>query len=604
MNVRITGIKIKNITSYIEEQSIDLSKFKNVNFVVLNGRVNDNNTNGSGKSSIILSIMTSLGLLSNYKSLKSIHSSEDSKIELEISDDKHLIKIKRVFNKTKSSLDVFSNNEEDLLFLRIKDNEQFIKDKLLIDENFTLTHIFTPSNESIYDLSSSQLFELLERLFKIDEMDKINTYTKNRLKDLKNKIELISNKITMNKSLIDDFKKQIDEFKQKKQLNNIDKKLQDLNVKINNIVSLIKESITSLKYVNFVNVKMEDLLNNPEMIVNLLSEIKNILNTLDKEISSIQKEINNLSSDEKHYKQLISEYSKLKSLNVCPMCKQLITNETKINYDNFIVEYTNNLNDIKSKSITLNNKINDLKNDYKTLLNLQNNFNSLLLTLGEIQNLVNSKEQTDSLINSEINKYEKKILELEKENEQLNKNILEIQNEINILEFLYNVTKQKSEVRQKYLFNFFSQLKYVSTEFSNMIFDSGEMFDVEFDIEKNQIIFGIRRGEVLIPYKFLSNGEKKKTSIVLIFTILKIMNITNSESLLRVLIFDDFFNGLDNNNIYKILNLMNEFSNKYNYQIIISNNNIDIIDFPCVVVDIVKINNTSYIESVTYKEFV
>lgn len=602
--MRITSIKIKNITSYAEEQLIDLSKFKNINFIVLNGRVNDNNTNGSGKSSIILSIMTSLGLLSNYKSLKSIDSSEDSVIELELSDNNHLINIKRVFNKTKSTLNVYSNNEEDLLFLRIKDNEQFIKDKLLIDNNFTLTHIFTPSNESIYDLSSSQLFELLEKLFKIDEMDKINTYTKNKLKDLKNQLELISNKISMNINLINDFKKQIDEFKQKKQLNNIDKKLQDLNMKINNIVSLINENILSLKYVNFVNMKIDELLNNSDIIPNLLYEIKNILNTLDKEISFIQKEINSLSSDEKHYKQLISEYSKLKSLNVCPVCKQSITNETKINYDKFIFEYTNNLNDTKSKLITLNNKINNLKNDYKMLLNLQNNFNSLLLILGEIQNVINSKEQTDSIINNEINKYEKKILELEKENEQLNKNIFEIQNEINILEFLYNITKQKSEIRQKYLFNFFSQLKYISSEFSNMVFDSNEMFDVEFDIEKNQIVFGIKRGDVLIPYKFLSNGEKKKTSIVLIFTILKIMNITNSESLLRTLIFDDFFNGLDNNNIYKIINLMNDFANKYNYQIIISNNNVDIIDFPCVVVNIVKINNVSYIESVKYREFV
>jgi hypothetical protein len=49
---------------------------------------------------------------------------------------------------------------------------------------------------------------------------------------------------------------------------------------------------------------------------------------------------------------------------------------------------------------------------------------------------------------------------------------------------------------------------------------------------------------------------------------------------------------------------MYEFSNKYDYQIIISNNNIEKIDFPCVVVDIVKDESgTSYIESIRDSEF-
>jgi DNA repair exonuclease SbcCD ATPase subunit len=215
-----------------------------------------------------------------------------------------------------------------------------------------------------------------------------------------------------------------------------------------------------------------------------------------------------------------------------------------------------------------------------------------------------NKMETQKLIDSEIKKYEEKLKEVTNENEQLKKEIISLSDTLNILNFLYNITKKKSEIRQKYIYSFIEQLKFSSSEFQSIL-NENESFDIELDeTRSNQIIFGIRRSNVLIPFKLLSNGERKKTSIILIFTILKILNLTNNESKLKLLVFDDFFNGLDNNNIYKILNTMYEFSNKYDYQIIISNNNIEKIDFPCVVVDIVKDESgISYIESIRDSEF-
>lgn len=607
MGIKINKLRIKNITSYVGDNEIDLSNMKYKNFVILNGRIIDDvNTNGSGKSSIIYSILTSLGLLPNFKSIKSLNSDDDSEIKLELinEDNNHKITVHRIFNSgRKSTLNINSTNPDDLMFLRVKDNQDFLKNKLNIDTNFLLTHIFTPSNESIYDLSSTQLFDLLEKLFKINEMDNLNTYLKNKIKNIKNEITIKENKIKSNDDLINTFlKKNIEEFKQKKENINITHSLDDSKNKIRNKINEIQSYLNNLKKVS-LNLNLEEILNN-SLYDKLIETLKIVSKEVDSHINKIQKEINNLSSNEKHYKNIIKEYSNLKTLNKCPVCKQTITNETKLNYEKFIIEYTDKLNDIVKQRQSLNNEIEQYKQDYKILLKLQSEFNVLTSLINELTNIIKNKMETQKLIDSEIKKYEEKLKEVTNENEQLKKEIISLSDTLNILNFLYNITKKKSEIRQKYIYSFIEQLKFSSSEFQSIL-NENESFDIELDeTRSNQIIFGIRRGNVLIPFKLLSNGERKKTSIILIFTILKILNLTNNESKLKLLVFDDFFNGLDNNNIYKILNTMYEFSNKYDYQIIISNNNIEKIDFPCVVVDIVKDESgISYIESIRDSEF-
>jgi DNA repair exonuclease SbcCD ATPase subunit len=607
MGIKINKLRIKNITSYVGDNEIDLSNMKYKNFVILNGRIIDDvNTNGSGKSSIVYSILASLGLLPNFKSIKSLNSDDDSEIKLELinEDNNHKITVHRIFNSgRKSELNINSTNPDDLMFLRVKDNQDFLKNKLNIDTNFLLTHIFTPSNESIYDLSSTQLFDLLEKLFKIDEMDNLNTYLKNKIKDIKNEITIKENKIKSNDDLINTFlKKNIEEFKQKKENINITHPLDDSKNKIRNKINEIQSYLNNLKKVS-LNLNLEEILNN-SLYDKLIETLKIVSKEVDSHINKIQKEINNLSSNEKHYKNIIKEYSNLKTLNKCPVCKQTITNETKLNYEKFIIEYTDKLNDIVKQRQSLNNEIEQYKQDYKILLKLQSEFNVLTSLLNELTNVMKNKMETQKLIDSEIKKYEEKLKEVTNENEQLKKEIISLSDTLNILNFLYNITKKKSEIRQKYIYSFIEQLKFSSSEFQSIL-NENESFDIELDeTRSNQIIFGIRRSNVLIPFKLLSNGERKKTSIILIFTILKILNLTNNESKLKLLVFDDFFNGLDNNNIYKILNTMYEFSNKYDYQIIISNNNIEKIDFPCVVVDIVKDESgISYIESIRDSEF-
>jgi len=603
--MKLNKLKIKNITSYVGSNVIDLSNMKYKNFVILNGRiVNDVNTNGSGKSSIIYSILVSLGLLSNFKSLQSLTTDEDSEIELELKDDNsYQITIQRIFGKKKSILKIDSNNENDLLFLKIKDNTEFLQNKLNIDNNFLLTHVFTPSNESIYDLSSSQLFDLLERLFKIDEMDNLNNYLKDKIKSIKNEITLKENKISTNENLINTFlKKNIEEYRQK--LNNIDinQSIESTKQKIQSKINEIQEYISNLKKVK-LNFTIDEVLNNHSIIPDLIKTLKELTKEIETQSNTIQKEINNLTSNEKHYKNIIKEYSNLKSLNVCPVCKQTITNETKLNYENFIVEHTNKLNNIVKQRQSLNKEYEKYIEDYKILLKLQSEFNVLQSLISELSNVIKNKVETQQIIEFEIKKNEEKINEVTLENDKLKKDIITLNENLDIMEFLFDITKKKSEIRQKYIFNFIEQLKFASSEFQSIL-NENEIFDIQLD-SGNQILFGIKRNDILIPFKLLSNGERKKTSIILIFTILKILNLTNNESKLKLLIFDDFFNGLDNNNIYKILNLMYEFSVKYDYQILISNNNIEKVDFPCVVVDIIKDENgISYIESINDSEFI
>lgn len=54
------------------------------------------------------------------------------------------------------------------------------------------------------------------------------------------------------------------------------------------------------------------------------------------------------------------------------------------------------------------------------------------------------------------------------------------------------------------------------------------------------------------PYQILSTGERRKVGLVLIFTLNDILKVVN-DSNLKIMIFDDYMTGLDEESINQVL---------------------------------------------------
>jgi DNA repair exonuclease SbcCD ATPase subunit len=224
----------------------------------------------------------------------------------------------------------------------------------------------------------------------------------------------------------------------------------------------------------------------------------------------------------------------------------------------------------------------------KTKLNKIQEFKQLYNRARDIWKIVNEQiEQNDN----QVKQIEENIKQIEQQITEKHKLVEELEVKLKHVNLIVELLNVKSPVRKNFLSQYISKMNSIAKSYSSYVLNGNEEFEIVYDDES--ISFGIIRDNVFIPYQLLSNGERKKVSIIFILTILTILNIFKTAPELKLLIFDDFFNGIDNSNVLKILQLLYDFAKQYDYQIIISNNNIQEIPFEYVNVQIKKDYDTN-----------
>lgn len=359
-----------------------------------------------------------------------------------------------------------------------------------------------------------------------------------------------------------------------------------------------------------------------ELSVWLQTELNKLTDT---DIQKLEFEINSLYAK-------INEYTELSELDVCPLCKREIGStdiEMYINEINKLkscIEEKKQVKDklvaeLNSKKLELNNvytqkiecinkEITDNQNVLKSYTNEINKLQYVIkdietkymteykLKLNDMLNEIKSKEQlvvykSNELnsVNTQISKYEQDLRNVVNSINNLTDNdkLVSLSDLLNnkktersTLKYNYDIVELWSKIfspKSKYRTSIIKQyLDVLSTRvdlYANKLFEEDIKFEFVLDENKGIITEYIYRDGYINEFHMLSQGEKKKIEISVLLAFYEIIANSNINNL-QVLLLDEVLDGLDNDSISAMLELIKQFADTYNVQVLfISNIDID-----------------------------
>lgn len=355
-----------------------------------------------------------------------------------------------------------------------------------------------------------------------------------------------------------------------------------------------------------------------ELSVWLQTELNKLTDT---DIQKLEFEINSLYAK-------INEYSELSELDVCPLCKREIGStdiEMYINEINKLkscIEEKKQVKDklvaeLNSKKLELNNvytqkierinkEITDNQNVLKSYTNEINKLQYVIkdietkymteykLKLNDMLNEIKSKEQLVvyknnelNSVNTQISKYEQDLRNVVNSINNLTDNdkLVSLSDLLNnkktersTLKYNYDIVELWSKIfspKSKYRTSIIKQyLDVLSTRvdlYANKLFEEDIKFEFVLDENKGIITEYIYRDGYINEFHMLSQGEKKKIEISVLLAFYEIIANSNINNL-QILLLDEVLDGLDNDSITAMLELIKQFADTYNVQVLFISN--------------------------------
>jgi len=127
---------------------------------------------------------------------------------------------------------------------------------------------------------------------------------------------------------------------------------------------------------------------------------------------------------------------------------------------------------------------------------------------------------------------------------------------LNVYIYLQQIFSSKSQIRKNLLHKILDvSLRHYLNYYSTFLFNEDERMDFIFD--NNHLIFGLsNKNSLFKEYSILSTGERKKLEIILILGLNSLINNINRPKL-NLFIFDEFFDGLDEESVNGLMDLLN-----------------------------------------------
>lgn len=444
-----------HVNSYID--------FTNLSTLAILGEHENNSdkSNGSGKSTILDSILFSLTGKGKFNKMEDVIRDNNgkyfgnTKVELELKNEKNIYKIVREIkiskkNKIEGNVDYYIND----VIKSSNTNAQIEIDKLIVSGKIFSasfffpeggTDIFTSAKPSDRRNYINNIFEekLKEYLSYIDfSKEKEKEYLKetNNLEikiDNLNEELLIYKEKKFNEFDLENAIKEKDEIKKEQNKikeiygdskSNFIKKEKELKKQIEFLNKVVNEFNNDIKDIDIEI--LETQFNNLKFYPNIIKEKESELILKEK----LQKEIKELELKRSPLQKDLKNLESIKT-PLCPMCKQVINIE---NSRKLIIDYENKINiltvEIEEKYRVLkekNNFINELMEKEK-----EHNCGLKQKEILELKIENKNKELKDLTFNKE--KDEKTLLELQKELNKLPKWDKEIEDKISELNYKYN----------------------------------------------------------------------------------------------------------------------------------------------------------------------
>lgn len=586
INLKFKSLEVEGFQS-IGKASID---FDNLGTCLIIGKNNSDSkvrSNGSGKSSLIISLIWCLfGSTPNGIKSEVVNTFYNKGcsvfIDFYVDDVNYKIRRSIKHKEYKTGL-IILKNDEDISAKNKKDSNEIIKEILNIDQDLFLQLIFLSQGFSnrfaIYTPKVRK--ELLESLYNInDDLNKFCEKIKIKESENKNKyLEINNNKVRL-------------ESNEQNINNNI--------IQFNNNINELKSKINELNNTN-TNITQDELntyLNDIEELRKQYEDVTSKKTNLQLKINNLKNDISNLKSKNYISSSKINELKSNQKSNVCPTCGQIITNasehnhnidkqikmiEIDINETNDMIINLNSKLDIMDKKLinfndiinAISNNINSLNNAYQTKLK---EYNIQLEKEANVLSLKNQIKQFKDLVDSNtksLNDCKIKLKEAEKELEKVIEN----------LDVISNIIRLSGNQFKAYLLeDIINQLNIELEELSKSLFDN-RIIKISCD-NKLDILLDDKY------YEQLSGGEQRKCDIGLIIAQRKLAQKMKSVSS-NILIMDEIFDGLDDVSFNIVLDLLSDEMQDVEDNIIISHRNIEEIPFDHKIEVIKNENNIS-----------
>lgn len=597
--MKITEIELKNLFSH---QDTKLTFPEDKNLFKFSG------SNGSGKSSVISSMIYGLIKDTNKKITNDqmIRKPFDSgEVNIVVSEGNDKIKIVRNIGK-KTTSELFVNDEQ-VKFQKQTDLNDFISDKFGIEQTFQETHQFSSEiTERFMYLPPTQKLQFLEKSLDLTKI--ISVY-----KLINKKLSIESKELERIVILLGEKQKQIKDLEQILK-NNIEEKI---NIYSENIISLeskeldCKLSIEKVKeeynlLIKQYNEEVEVIKKKSSELsekIYLENESKKQLEEVLKDIQEeIKKNVSETASIDAKIKFALEQNNEIKALvqkGKCPKCKRVITNDDISNYkneENALMLKVKELEDSKSQL-------------FKDLKDLEEQFNSLNSTLKQIRekisslelekktisnelipamNNINNKKRDFDRLTSEIQNISKELLNkketIEKlkitlnntdQDEKIKSLSTEITDFINqqkdkkeiisIFEIWQSVFSPESNIRTEILKDYIKIISERATHYISKMFGEQLVFELVFNDSDNSLYDNFIRNGFSFNFFSLSQGEKKRIELGVLLAFYEIMSLAEN-SKLNILILDEPFDGIADDQINFVMNVVYEFVHKYNIQ--------------------------------------
>ena len=572
---RISKIELEGIQTYYDKQIIDLTKQDN--FIIVSGRTldNQNQSNGTGKSSIFKQINYGLGLSQKIpKSIISLGKKEQMiKLTLIDYDNNQVLEIERhIYKSNKPSILQITLNGQDISTQRINFYNDILENQILgiSGDIYRYLRFMIPEYTSILRSNPQEILKFLEKIFKVYLVDDYYAQTNQKIQQLMEEQNKLSILIQKESEEIEQIEK-----KKTKQYTSTDT-IQEID-KLKREIQQLEQQISNIDW----------------------TQIQTKINSIKKDIQDIKNDIYQAEVEIKNQKKEKEKFIELKNNNQCPTCHTKIKGNAEIEqYFEKIIQNSNNIEILnKNQIVTLKSNLNNLSQELKDQEEYYKQLEKNKTVLSQKYKILERIESLNEKVNESITKQTMQSIqdEIQRRNKILEQNTEQLKS-VNAnkhsYEYLQEIFSPKSKIRKELMLKFLNTgIKQPLQYFSSYFFKEQYL---DFILDSQGLYFGLNSEKQFIEYGILSSGEKRKCDII--FQLQMNMLLDKMYDLnLGLMVMDESLDNLDSESQVIMMEVLNDYQKKHNLQIMITSH-YNVIDFEDqAILDVIKNGNKSNI---------
>ena len=524
--MRFKKIKWKNLLSYGNKiQEYEFSEKPEL--VLVEGE------NGSGKSSIKEALTVSAYGRSAIRKMKDlpnwINKSAYTYNEIETSRGDTVIVERGIDpNFTQIQINGVNHNLPDKRKI-----DDFIENEILGLNFSTFCNTISLSFDdfkSFINLTASDKRKIVDPIFGIDILSEMRSKVKEDLKESSKNLDAIELSISKNENLLE---KSIEQLK-------------SLKKKISDDESEKKERIKS-----DIETKKKDLDVKKKIFNDLKSEIDGLVTVVNEHTSNIAKSKANIAEFDKKLK--------IYQSNKCPHCLSDLTGDNSIRIKSAIEKKREDENalllDLNSAYSSISNKIKDLKQNQDTA---KSDFYEIKSSLSSLESslavLEKAKENDhEESIKSIVSTIKDEISNSKEESKKYS-------DEKELYQSLDEILSDGG-IKRVLIDRVIPLLNGRITEISERL---DFKFTFCFDNEFNPVINHL--GMEVSP-ESLSTGQRKKMNLIVLLSFIELIKMKHNK--MNIMFLDEIFSGLDRINVYKAIEILREYADRYGMTIFV-----------------------------------